>query len=108
MGWASAGNIFDPVAQALIDAEASDELKTKTLSVLIRQLTDEDWDTEYDSLDTFQDDPAIVEAFRQNGTIIRCDNEHKEYGWCYLERGHGGDFHEDDAGNRWPAKTGDA
>jgi hypothetical protein len=68
MGWGSAGyKIFDPVARALQEASASDELKEKTLTSLIPTLQREDWDTELDSLQHFLDDPAIVKAFANNG-----------------------------------------
>lgn len=68
MGWSSGGyKIFDPVARALIEAGASDELKERTLTNLIPALQYEDWDTERDSLQRFLDDPAIVKAFANNG-----------------------------------------
>lgn len=68
MGWGSAGyKIFDPVARALIEAGASDDLKERTLTPLIANLQHEDWDTELDSLQGFLDDPAIVRAFEKNG-----------------------------------------
>lgn len=63
MGWSSAGGIFDPIAQALIDHGASVELKRKVLVKLIDVLRDGDWDTEDESLDQFRHDPAIVSAF---------------------------------------------
>jgi len=63
MGWASAGSIFDPIAQALIDERASVELKRKVLVKLIEVLRDGDWDTEDKSLSQFRHDPAIVSAF---------------------------------------------
>lgn len=63
MGWNSAGEIFDPVAQALIDAGASASLKRAVLTVLIDKLRDQDWDTEDESLSEFSRDPAIVSAF---------------------------------------------
>ena len=67
MGWGSAGHkIFDPVARALVEAGASDELKERTLTGLIPVLQREDWDTELDSLQQFLDDPAIVKAFANN------------------------------------------
>lgn len=68
MGWGSAGyKIFDPVARALHEAGASDELKERVLSDLIPVLQHEDWDTELDSLQHFLDDPAIVRAFANHG-----------------------------------------
>lgn len=63
MGWNSAGEIFDPVAKALIELGASDETKTRVLGDLISALQDGDWDTEDESLELFKDDPAIVAAF---------------------------------------------
>lgn len=67
MGWGSAGpSCFDPVARALIEAGASDEVKERVLGELIGNLQGEDWDTELDSLQGFLDDPAIVRAFANN------------------------------------------
>ncbi|MCX5239766.1 hypothetical protein OG824_31655 [Streptomyces prunicolor] len=67
MGFGSAGyKLFDPIARALIKASASDELKEETLTPLIANLREEDWDTELDSLQLFLDDPAIVKAFANN------------------------------------------
>lgn len=68
MGFGSAGlTFFDPVARSLIEAGATDEVKEKTLTKLIADLQAEDWDTELDSLQLFLDDPAIVQAFANNG-----------------------------------------
>lgn len=76
MGWASAGGIFDPIATALIEHNASVELKRIVLVKLIDVLRDGDWDTEDESLDQFRHDPAIVSAFY---TALRC-LELEEYG----------------------------
>lgn len=88
MGWASAGAIFDPVAKAMVELGAPDEMKTRVLSTLIGTLQDGDWDTEEESLGQFQHDPAIVEAFRQHGVIVRCGESCCNGGYCELERGH--------------------
>lgn len=70
MGWGSAGAKFiDPVARALQEAGASDELKEKTLTPMIANLQQEDWDTELDSLQLFLDDPGVVQAFANNGIV---------------------------------------
>lgn len=66
MGWGSAYSLFNTVADALIEAEASDEIKEKTLTTVIARLQAEDWDTELDSLQSYLDDPAIVRAFAAN------------------------------------------
>lgn len=65
MGWASAGYIFDPVCEALQQAFLVPETRKKILVVLIKQLQDGDWDTEYESLEQFADDPVVVAAFRE-------------------------------------------
>jgi len=105
MGWASAGAIFDPVARAMVELGAPDEMKIRVLGDLIGALQDGDWDTEGESLDEFQDDPAIVEAFRQHDVYLRCGNESTDGEWCEAERGHAGD-HVDYRGSRWPQAAG--
>lgn len=75
MGWASAGDIFDPVARSLIDTGASDDVKRKVLGQLIAQLQDGDWDTEDESLGEFLDDPAIVAAFADHGITLDVEDE---------------------------------
>lgn len=67
MGWASAGGIFDPVAQALVDLGASEDVKRKVLGPLIDKLRNEDWDTCDESAEQFADDPAIVALFAERG-----------------------------------------
>lgn len=104
MGWSSANGIFDPIAQALIDHGASDELKLLVCDKLIGVLQDGDWDTEGESLDEFKDDPAIVEAFRRHDVLVLCGYD-DDSEFCELERGHLGD-HADEDGNTWPSKVG--
>ena len=67
MGWATAGTIFENVADGLIDAKASDEIKKRVLGDLCEALQNEDWDTEYESLDRYLDDPVIVQVFAEHG-----------------------------------------
>lgn len=74
MGWASASRIFDPVAQGLIDAGASEEIKRRVLGDLIGTLQGEDWDTEDESLEEFKDDPVIVELFAEHGVRLAGDD----------------------------------
>lgn len=66
MGWGSAYSLFNTIADALIDAGASDEVKERALTKVIRALQEDDWDTELDSLQSYLDDPAIVRAFAAN------------------------------------------
>jgi hypothetical protein len=101
MGWASGSEVFDPVAKALIDGGADDTLKTNVCSVLINQLRERGWDTEEESLGLFEEDDAIVRAFRQNGITLKCHEEHDTETWvCEEDRGHC-DSHRDYAGNTW-------
>ena len=67
MGWGSAYSLFNTVADALIEADASDEIKERALTRVISRLQEDDWDTELDSLQSYLDDPAIVRAFAANG-----------------------------------------
>lgn len=109
MGWASAGAIFDPIAQALIDHGANDELKLLVCDKLIGVLQEGDWDTEGESLDQFADDPVIVEAFRRHDIIRTCWNEDRSDGhWheCTLERLHPGDH--SDGMRSWPRAEGES
>lgn len=66
MGWGSAYSLFNTVADALIEAKASDEVKERALTTVIARLQAEDWDTELDSLQGYLNDPAIVRAFANN------------------------------------------
>ena len=73
MGWASASGIFNPVAAALIEAGASNDLKRRVLGKLIETLQDGDWDTEDESLGEFRDDPVIVAEFVKRGVCDEID-----------------------------------
>jgi hypothetical protein len=63
MGWNSANEYFDPVADAFIALGAPAEIVTPVLTVLVRALKDGDWDTEDESEEKYKDHPAIVAAF---------------------------------------------
>lgn len=67
MGWGSAYSLFNTIADALIEAGASDEIKERALAKVIVRLQEDDWDTELDSLQSYLHDPAIVRAFEANG-----------------------------------------
>ena len=66
MGWGNAGEIFNPVARALIDAGTSSQVKRDVLGKLIRELRDNDWDTCDESLEAFEYDADVVTAFAAN------------------------------------------
>lgn len=63
MGWASGGEIFNVVADGLIKAGASDDIKRSVLSSVCDALQENDWDTEDESLERYKDDPVIVQVF---------------------------------------------
>jgi len=75
VGWASAGSIFDTVADGLIEANAADDIKEKVLGTLCTALQDEDWDTEDESLERYADDPVIVRVFADRGVSLARDDE---------------------------------
>lgn len=105
MGWNSAGEIFDPIARAMVELDAPDDLKIRVLGDLIGALQDGDWDTEQESLDEFADDSAIREAFRQHDVYLTCNEEGDDGEWCDLERDHLGDHA--DGEKHWPQKATD-
>lgn len=75
MGWGSAGEIFDRVARGLKRTNMSDEDKYAVLFDLGKALQNEDWDTEDESLEAFQDDPVIVRVFRDLGVTRNEDDD---------------------------------
>ena len=106
MGWASASGIFEPVADALIEAEADANVKQAVCSALIGALRGRGWDTEAESLGLYTDDPAIRAAFREHGVEVMCNEEHDSEAWvCEEVEGHAGD-HRDYSGRTWPKETG--
>lgn len=63
MGWCSGTDVFVPVAQAIIDSDASEETKVKLLVTLIQTLWNEDWDCEWDT--SLVEQPLVKRAFLQ-------------------------------------------
>ena len=78
MGWASAGDIFDPMAKIILakmkEGTTTPREAVEILSVLARNLFDGDWDTERESLEAFDNHYIIYEAFKQAGRDY-LDNE---------------------------------
>lgn len=78
MGWSGGNEIFDSVCEEVIkQVEKADGLypddATKLLTVLIYEMQQGDWDTEYESLDRFREHDFVVKAFEANE--IRLDEE---------------------------------
>lgn len=65
MGSNRYGYIFDPVCRQLQKSFLVPEVRQKILVVLIQALQAQDWDTEYESLEQFTDDPVVVGAFKE-------------------------------------------
>ena len=61
MGWASAGPIFDRTARALLDSGAEDRIVTEVPAAL----TGGDWDTLDESLEQFEECPAVVTGLKR-------------------------------------------
>lgn len=98
MGWASASGIFEPVADALIEAEADANVKQAVCSALIGALRGRGWDTEAESLGLYADDPAIRAAFKEHGVEVGCFAGHAVEAWVCEEVE--GD-HRDYGGRSW-------
>lgn len=108
MGWASAGDIFDPVARALVELNAPEEMKRRVLGTLVKALQDGDWDTEGESLAEFRDDPVIVAIFKEHGVTLDCGADDGPGGRgkpCERKLGHQGD-HVDEDDDSWWHKDG--
>lgn len=67
MGWASGGEVFEPVADVMIHMKLTDAEMYLISVALINGLQSRGWDTENESLGMYQDYPAIVAAFKDCG-----------------------------------------
>jgi hypothetical protein len=78
MGWGSGGQVFDTVADALIDAQAqvpfSDELFGLVLGPLFRSLRDADWDTVDESVERFRDFPLVLQVISDGDWGVPADD----------------------------------
>lgn len=77
MGWASASEIFDPVCELIalgVQKKAIPaERATEVLTGVIAKLQDNDWDTEWSSLERFSEHAFVVAAFAAQG--VELDDE---------------------------------
>lgn len=109
MGWSGANPIFDAVARETAQfTHLGRPARTHILATLIEALQAQDWDTEEESLRAFEDDEAVVDAFRQREVIIACDDESPHHTYCTRERlpqGHKDEKHQDFMGDTWPVKA---
>lgn len=75
MGWSRGDDVFNHVAQKLIDERVDGRTKRICLGALIEGLKHADWDTEDESLWEFRDDPVIVAVFAEHGITLDGDDD---------------------------------
>lgn len=103
MGWASAGAIFERVADDLIASGAPDRTRRQVCSSLIDVLCDRGWDTAEESMSLYEDDTAIISAFEDNKFYFTCHLEAEvddELLMCEERRDHDSP-HRDHGGKTW-------
>lgn len=61
--------VFDPVADKLIELGVDPIVRREVCSVLIDALQQVGWDTEYESMQRYMNDLAIVAAFVEHGVL---------------------------------------
>ena len=67
MGWASASGIFDSAVSAAIEAGLDGDKLTQFATNMIDTLSDQDWDTQDESVEQFRNNPYVVKAFEDRG-----------------------------------------
>lgn len=75
MGWSHGSEVFDPVAEKMIEIGVPPQQQTEIASALISALRDQDWDDPEESLSAFGRHPAIVEAFARQDITLDDDEE---------------------------------
>jgi hypothetical protein len=97
------GDVFDAAIQGLMAVPGvTDEMVYETARPLIRSLLDLYWDNADGTVGMYDDKPAIVAAFKDNGIMLFCGGEHPDDGESCegLERGHA-EPHRDHLGRIW-------
>lgn len=97
-----ASDVFNAAMQGLLATPGvTQEMVYETARPLIQNLLKLRWDA-YGTAVMYDDNPAIVRAFKDNGVLLPCEAEHPgDGGLCKdPERGHDGP-HEDYWGNTW-------
>lgn len=65
MGFASGGEVFNKVADKLLEIKAPDDVVIEVIAALTDGLTDLDWDTLDESVSEYLGSPAILEGMRK-------------------------------------------
>lgn len=97
--------VFEPVMGELLalKGQVDDALLQRVASKLIGGLLDLHWSNADATLGLYDDEPAIVAAFKGHGILLSCLSENAEHGWsCEEERGHYPQTqHKDFQGRTW-------
>lgn len=97
--------VFEPVVdELLLHRSVLGEVGLqKIASKLVKGLLELGWGNAEGTLGMYDDNPAIVAAFKENGLLLACWSEHATEAWqCEAERGHyPAAPHKDYQGNTW-------
>lgn len=86
MGWASAGEIFNRTARAVLESQASDAETIEILYELADALRDGDWDTVDESIEEFAEYPYVVLALRMASGLLELDSATGDFATLKYER----------------------
>ena len=76
MGWCSATEIFDSMAEAIFETkEVSPELGKTLLKKLVTKLQYQDWDCEFDTI--YWQNPLVREVFKETNP---------DWDWDYIDQ----------------------
>jgi hypothetical protein len=97
--------VFEPVMDELLPlkAQIGDAALQRIASKLVGGLLGLHWDNADASLGLYDDEPAVVAAFKEHGVLLDCMSENAEHnGVCEEERGHYPETdHKDYQGRTW-------
>lgn len=97
------GELFDAAIRGLLAVPGvTPEMVYETARPLIAGLLEFHWDNAESTVSMYDDNPAVVEAFKDNGVLLFCGAQHHDDGESCEEpeRGHKGP-HKDCLGRAW-------
>lgn len=100
------GDIFDAAMRGLMAVPGvTPEMIYETARPLIKSLLDLGWDNADGTVGLYDDNPAIVAAFQDNGILLFCGAEHPDDGESCegVQRGHKVP-HRDYLGRTWTSE----
>lgn len=97
--------VFDPAMDELLPLkdQIGEEALQRIAAKVVGGLLDLGWGNADASLGMYDDQPAVIAAFREHGILLDCMSEHAEHGGiCEEERGHHPETdHKDHQGWTW-------